>query len=458
MSAKTGKADVHTAAVLHGALDLRIEPRPLLSDANTQLPFGFAQVKIVSTTLCGSDLHYYLHGRNGTFQLQHPLVLGHESAGIVTALGPGVPPNSGLRIGTRVAVECGIPCFNKPPSDTSPSPTPSPTTTAPSSKAKVYCRHCAEARYNLCPRLRFCSSAKTHPHLDGTLQSYLVHPAALLHPLPAGMSFEMGALAEPLGVVVHAARRAGGVVVPNSLPGMSPTNTTTSSSALVSGIKPGSSVLVFGAGAVGLLACMLARAQGARKVVCVDVNEERLQFARDNGFVETVVNTAVLPRHPPPSPDLSPADQMSHKMVGAKKTADYILQKTGMVDPNPENVTGDEGFDVVFECSGAEICIQTGIYTARLGGKLLLVGMGTPNVAVPLSAAACREVDLIGVFRYANTYPASLALLASGALDGIEKMITHRYTLEQTAKAFETVKNGKDESGRLAVKVCVVNQ
>jgi L-iditol 2-dehydrogenase len=83
--------------------------------------------------------------------------------------------------------------------------------------------------------------------------------------------------------------------------------------------------------------------------------------------------------------------------------------------------------------------------------------MGTPNVALPLSAAACREVDLIGVFRYANTYPASLALLASGALDGIEKMITHRYALEETARAFETVKNGKDESSRLAVKVCVVN-
>jgi L-iditol 2-dehydrogenase len=172
----------------------------------------------------------------------------------------------------------------------------------------------------------------------------------------------MGALAEPLGVVVHAARRAGGVVVPNSLPGMSSNGTSPSSTAIVSGIKPGSSVLVFGAGAVGLLACMLARAQGARKVVCVDVNDDRLQFARDNGFVETVVNTAALPRHPPPSPDMSPAEQMSHKMAGAKRTADFILQTTGMIDA--ENVTGDEGFDVVFECSGAEICIQTGIYVS----------------------------------------------------------------------------------------------
>jgi L-iditol 2-dehydrogenase len=114
----------------------------------------------------------------------------------------------------------------------------------------------------------------------------------------------------------------------------------------------------------------------------------------------------------------------------------------------------------------------------------MLVGMGTPNVSLPLSAAACREVDLIGVFRYvpaffffspicrrpncvispdlmppinryANTYPAALALLSSGALEGVEKMITHRFSLSETDRAFEVMKKGVDEKGRLVVKVCV---
>lgn len=88
----------------------------------------------------------------------------------------------------------------------------------------------------------------------------------------------------------------------------------------------------------------------------------------------------------------------------------------------------------------------------------MLVGMGTPNVMLPLSAAACREVDLVGVFRYANTYPASLALLSSGALDGVEKMITHRFPLSESKRAFEVMKKGVDEQGRLVVKVCIDGQ
>lgn len=353
----------------------------------------------MSTTLCGSDLHYFAHGRNGTFQLQHPMCLGHESSGVVTAVGEGV---TSLRPGMRVAIECGIPC-----NDTS------------------TCARCAEGRYNLCPSLRFCSSAKTHPHLDGTLQTLMNHPASLLHPLPSNISFDQGALAEPLGVIIHAARRA------------------------ESALKPGARVLVFGAGAVGLLACMLARAQGASSVVCVDVNEDRLQFAKAQGFVGITFNAATQgPPRQSMDPNATPAEITLATMDRAKNGADRILTSAGMKP-------GEDGFDVVFECTGAEPCIQTAVYATRLGGKVMLVGMGTPNVMLPLSAAACREVDLLGVFRYANTYPAALALLGSGALDGVEKMITHRFPLSESKRAFDVMKKGVDEDGRLVVKVCI---
>lgn len=85
----------------------------------------------------------------------------------------------------------------------------------------------------------------------------------------------------------------------------------------------------------------------------------------------------------------------------------------------------------------------------------MLVGMGSPNVMLPLSAAATREVDVQGCFRYANTYPTALALLASGKLENIEKLITHRFPLKETARAFDLLSRGKDDDGNMVLKVIV---
>lgn len=93
---------------------------------------------------------------------------------------------------------------------------------------------------------------------------------------------------------------------------------------------------------------------------------------------------------------------------------------------------------------------------ARTGGKLALVGMGTPNPTIPLGAAALREVDLIGVFRYASTWPDALRLLASKTMQSIEKvMVTQKYPLDQTAEAFRVIANGKGEAGEMVLKVMV---
>ena len=166
---------IHHAAVLYGPKDLKVDDRTLWPPQH-----GQAQVAIKATGLCGSDckslllllllptptpsslahphspfyiVHYYLHGRNGDFALQAPLVLGHEAAGIVTAVGPGV---KNLVPGQRVAIEAGVMCNS--------------------------CDYCSKGRYNLCKNLRFASSAKTFPHLDGTLQERMNHPAHVLHP------------------------------------------------------------------------------------------------------------------------------------------------------------------------------------------------------------------------------------------------------------------------------------
>ncbi|KAF8842927.1 GroES-like protein [Paxillus ammoniavirescens] len=370
-------AQVYTqrAVVLHGQKDLRLEDRP-----NWPPPYNHAQVAVKATGLCGSDLHYYLDGRNGDFALQAPLVLGHESAGVVVSLGPGV---KNIFLGQRVAIEAGVMC--------------------------QHCDYCDSGRYNLCKGMRFASSAKTFPHLDGTLQDRMNHPTHVLHPLPDHCSFEQAALAEPLSVLIHASRRAG--------------------------LRDGQRILVFGVGAIGIIACALAKSYGASRVVAIDINQQRLDFAKANGFAS---QTFCLP------------------MVDKTKTSEEQLRRAR------ENVSRaliefgtPDGFDIVFECTGAESCIQMSIHAAITGGKVMLVGMGSRNVMLPLSAAALREVDILGSFRYANTYPDALRLLASGKLTNIEKLITHRMGLQDTARAFELMARGKDEDGNTVLKVMI---
>jgi L-iditol 2-dehydrogenase len=369
-------------------------------------------VSIKATGLCGSDLHYYNHGRNGNFVLQSPLVLGHEAAGIVTAVpsqsatngltnGPSVSdPTSSLNVGDRVALEVGLPCRS--------------------------CQLCATGRYNLCPQLSFRSSAKTFPHADGTLQTSITHPADMCHRLPENVTFEQGALVEPLAVSLHAINRS-----QNAGSGAGSPLT-------------GSSALVLGAGAVGMLTAAALSVSGVTHIVIADIDAARLKIAAGLGKGRFNLRTHLLPRK-------APAPSIDEMLSGASDLAGQVCEEAGLPD----------GFDRVFECTGIPSCVQLGIYASTPGGKLILVGMGTPVQTLPLGAAALREVDIIGVFRYANCYPAAIALFASGKLEGIaEGLVTHRVRLADGEKAFRlaanAAKEGEDE-GRIAVKVVVTS-
>lgn len=372
------------ALVLHGAQDLRLESRPEPFPAENEV-----SIQIKATGLCGSDLHYYNHGRNGAFVLQSPLVLGHEASGIITQSStPSLPTN------TRVALEVGLPCRT--------------------------CSLCTRGRYNLCPTLRFKSSAKTFPHADGTLQSVMTHPADMCHILPESASFEQGALVEPLAVSLHAINRSQGDVP-----------------------FAGSTALVLGAGAVGLLTAAALSVSGVVQILVADIDEPRLKIVARIGGGRFNIKTFLLPRKPP-------GKNIEETLNLAQELGREVCAAVGL-----------EGFDRVFECTGVPSCVQLGIYAASPGSKLVLVGMGTPVQTLPLGAAALREVDIVGVFRYANCYPAAIALFASGKLDGVaEALVTHRVPLEDGEKAFRLAANrakpGEDE-GRMAIKVVVTS-
>lgn len=379
------ETDKVKASVLHGIKDLRIETRELPPPLPNEV-----QVAVKSTGLCGSDLHYFNHYRNGDIIVREPMSLGHESSGVVFSVGSSV---THLQVGDKVALEVGLPCGN--------------------------CELCEEGRYNICKGMRFRSSAKAFPHFQGTLQEKINHPAAWCHKLPADFSFHLGALLEPLGVAIHASKRAS--------------------------LKKGSTILVFGAGAVGLLCAAMAVVNGAGRVVIADIQPDRVKFATANkfahaGFVVPLSST-------PPA-----AQTIQEKLAHATK----ISEVAKGIQVEGSEATGE--VDAVFECTGVESCLQAAIYSTKPGGRIMLVGMGNPIQTLPISAAALREVDLIGVFRYAGTYKSAIEIVSSGnpLLPDLRTLLTQRFSgMDDIPKAFEMAGQVKDGDGNLVLKVVV---
>jgi len=337
--------------VLYGIDDMRLEQRPIPKPGK-----GEVLLSMHSVGICGSDVHYLKNGRIGDFIVKAPMVLGHEASGIVVEVGSDV---THLNIGDRVAIEPGVPCRT--------------------------CEFCKSGRYNLCPDIFFCAT----PPDDGSLCRFYKHAADFCFKLPDHVSTEEGALLEPLSVGVHACERAG--------------------------ISMGDKVLILGAGPIGLVSLLVARAAGASNIAITDLDENRLKMASSLG-----------------------ADAVFQvKSRDGKEVAEEIKASFGQAART-------------LECSGAESSIQTGIYGTKPGGVLVIVGMGKPEVKIPLIDALVREVDIRGIFRYVNCYAKALELVASGKVN-VKPLITHRYKLEQSHEAFQAT--GSGDSG--AIKVII---
>lgn len=310
-----------------------------------------------SVGICGSDVHYYTHGRIGDFIVKAPMVMGHEASGLVVGLGEGV---TNLQVGDRVAIEPGVPCR--------------------------MCDFCKGGRYNLCLDVVFCAT----PPDDGNLARYYTHAADFCYKLPDHVSYDEGALLEPLSVGVHACLRAG--------------------------VKMGDKVLVCGAGPIGIVNMLCARAGGATKIVVTDIAPHRLEFAKKMGADHTILVGKTTPEE---------VGKKVHEALGCPP-------------------------DITLECSGAGPSITTGILATKSGGVLMLVGLGAPTNELPIINAAVREVDIRGVFRYANCYPLALELVASGKVN-VKPLVTHRFKLEETVAAYEAAKIQADGAMKIII-------
>ena len=222
------------AVVIHAAKDLRIEEREI-----EKLEAGQVEVAIEAGGICGSDLHYYNHGGFGTVRVREPMILGHEVAGTIKALGEGV---SGLAIGDRVAVSPSRPCN--------------------------HCEYCLKGQQNQCLNMRFYGSAMPMPHIQGAFRQRLVAEAWQCHKVGDRVSIHEAAMAEPFAVTLHGVTRAGALTDKR--------------------------VLVTGCGPIGALAIIAARAHGAREIVATDVMDAVLLKAMSIG-ADRVINVANNP-------------------------------------------------------------------------------------------------------------------------------------------------------------------
>merc|ERR1719320_1172924 len=139
-----------------------------------------------------------------------------------------------------------------------------------------------------------------------------------------------------------------------------------------------------------------------------------------------------------------PVPEPQPDQVGRDKTAEEAAADI-------EELLGGNKPDVTIECSGVEPSIRFGIFSTKSGGCLVLVGLGKPEVNMPIVNAAVREVDIRGIFRYANCYPTAIAMVASGKVD-VKPLITHRFKLEETLQAFETAKTGAGGAIKVMIK------
>jgi L-iditol 2-dehydrogenase len=155
---------------------------------------------------------------------------------------------------------------------------------------------------------------------------------------------------------------------------------------------------------------------------------------------------------------LSSYSSISDRLDGAKAVAADVLA-VARPDMLALGEDEDDGVDVTFECTGKEACMQTSLYATKPGGKVIMVGMGTPIQTVPLSAAHLREVDILGIFRYANTYQTGIRLLAGKGpmkLPSLDGMVTHKFKgLGAAKKAFELAGRTIDDDGNLVIKVVI---
>lgn len=304
---------------------------------------GEVLIRVRAAGICGTDIHIL----RGEYFQDFPIIAGHEFAGEIAALGEGV---EGFSVGERVTADPNIFCDQ--------------------------CYFCKINKNNHC--LNFSAVGVTR---NGAFAEYVTVPAKCVFPLPPGLSFVEGAMAEPLACAVYGVQR--------------------------SHIRPGEKVLIFGAGPIGLLLLSLFRVSGAASVVVVDLSETRLEHALRRG-------------------------------------ADEVLRADGSEAKRLREIA-PFGFEVVVDATGVPEVMEKAVAFVEPDGTFLLFGVAPRGASMRLEPYEVfrRDLRIVGSFAVKKTMQYALNLLGSGALS-VADLVSSRYPLERFGDALEEVLTGKD--------------
>lgn len=320
--------------------------------------------------VCGSDVHFWTHGGVGNKLVQNtgPLVMGHEASGVVHSVGSAVTT---LKVGDRVAIEPGRPCRS--------------------------CVRCKDGYYNLCTDMKFAACPPLKPDekegTPGCLSKFYRIPADFCYKILDRVGLDEAVLVEPLAVAVHGVR--------------------------LIDVKPGQSVVVFGAGTIGLCAAAVARVYGASKIVIVDIVDRRLEFAKE--FVP--------------------------KGLAGEYLGTYKTDVQQSPEENARRITEENGLglgaDAVIEATGVESSINAAVHVLRMGGSMVQTGLGKPVIQFPIVEMGEKELHIHGSFRYKEgDFATAMQILESGAIN-VKKLISEVFPFEEATKAWDATKAGK---------------
>ena len=323
-----------TALVVRGSGQLGLEDWPLPVVKATDV-----LVDVIYGGICGSDLHYWMHGASGSAVLRQPMVLGHEVVGRVATSATGLPA------GTPVAIHPASSCGS--------------------------CRECLAERPNLCRTAAYLGSAARFPHSQGAFARQIVVPLTNVRVLPNDVPLISFAMAEPAAVAWHAV-----TLLPRNL----------------------NSVLIVGAGPIGLALVAIVRALGAFEVAVTDLHARPIVIAEQLGAVALPYGGAV----------------------------------------------GD--YDAVFECSGSNAGMRSAIEMCRPGGSVILVGNQVHgNVPFPASQLITKEIQVRGSYRFHEELDDVIAAIGNGKLD-LSPIVTHVLDFREYTSAFDLASDAETSS------------
>lgn len=311
-------------------------------------------VKVMNIGICGSDIHVY-HGQHPF--TTYPVTQGHEVSAAVVKLGEGV---DGLAIGQKVTIQPQVVCGE--------------------------CYPCRHEKYNLCEELKVMGFQTT-----GTASEYFAVDAEKVTPLPETMSYEEGAMIEPLAVAVHAVRQAGDV----------------------KGLK----IAVLGAGPIGNLVAQTALGMGAESVLITDISGVRLEKAKE---------------------------------CGIKHTADTKKEDFGeaMI-----RVFGPDKADVIYDCAGSNITIGQAIQHARKGSTIILVAVFAGMAEVDLAVLNDHELDLNTTMMYRNEDYIEAIRLVNERKVHLRPLISKTFAFQDYKQAYQYIEDNRETTMKVIINV-----